>query len=355
MKIPGTVAVVTGAASGMGRELAVGMAKRGSAAVAVCDVAMKDLEETVALVRKANANVKVLSMRVDVTDRAQVEQFLARILAELPPKAPMVLFNNAGINAIGKMVYNANEDPKEFERVWDRCFAVDYFGVLNFCRVFMPTLIARPEAYLVNTASVNGFFTWLDHGSYTAAKHAVKGLTDSLRIELAVKAPHVHVSCVMPGGVKTNVAKGTLHPNKEQHAAEFEKMTDFVHNFLFDLTSEEAADWIIGAVEKNQYRVLVGYDAWMLDKMARVFPSYMYNFYSVFPQYGLGKDPFTQMEEAKTSVGPVAAGHMLVSGLWVYAAFMSPMVLVKLRHLDPKLLVAGSVAVAAAASMRGKL
>jgi NAD(P)-dependent dehydrogenase (short-subunit alcohol dehydrogenase family) len=296
--------------------------------------------------------VKIIIQKVDVSKRDQVEAFHADIVRQCG--GCDALFNNAGINASGKMVYGPGEDPKAFEKVWDRCFDIDFFGVLHFTRVFLPTLIASKEAYLVNTSSVNGFYTWPEHAAYTSAKHAVKGLTDSLKIELAIKAPHVHVACIMPGGVKTNVAAGTLHPNVDStNAATFRKMTSDVYDKVFDLTAREAAEWILDACERNETRVLVGYDAWLLDKMARLFPSQMYSFYEEIGRQGLFTDPYVKGPPPPPS--PIGVLKLLYKGLWIHLVFMSPMALIKARHfVDLRVpLIAGGAMMAA--RMAGKL
>jgi len=356
VKLDGAVAVVTGAASGMGRELAVGLARRGVAGLAVCDVNAKDMEETVALARAAavRPNMKVVAERVDVADRTQVAAFRAKVLAEMDRGATLVLFNNAGINAVGKMVYEEGDDPAAFERLWDKCFDIDFFGVVNFTREFLPAMRARPAAHLVNTASVNAFYTWPQHTCYTAAKHAVKGFSESLMLELYVAAPHVKVTTLYPGGVKTNIAARTEHPAKGERGETFKRVTDFVYNHVFDLQASEAADWILAAVERDQARALIGYDAVLIDKMTRAFPSAMYGFYPTLGTYGLSAD-LTTADRNDGKIGPLSALHVLASGLWLHGLFLSPMVLVKLsRVVSPTTLMAAA-GVGLAARAAGKL
>jgi NAD(P)-dependent dehydrogenase (short-subunit alcohol dehydrogenase family) len=351
MHFTSKICCVTGASSGMGRELAISLSRRGASGLALCDVNMKELEETARLCKQQQQQVEILIQKVDVSKRDQVEAFHAEILKKFG--GCDVLFNNAGINASGKMVYEPGEDPKEFEKVWDRCFEIDFFGVLHFTRVFLPTLIKSKEAYLVNTASVNGFYTWPEHAAYTSAKHAVKGLTDSLKIELAIKAPHVGVACVMPGGVKTNVAASTLHPGiQKNNEATFRKTTDEVYDKVFDLTSAEAADWILDAVEKNETRILVGYDAWLLDKLARLFPSKMYSFYPELGRQGLFTDPYVKQPPVPTPFGVL---KLLYHGLWIHVVFLSPMILIKARHFINLKIPAIAGAALIAARYAGKL
>jgi NAD(P)-dependent dehydrogenase (short-subunit alcohol dehydrogenase family) len=351
MKIESAIAAVTGAASGMGRALAIQLAVEGAAGLALCDVNMKELEETAALAKRAAKvkNLKVTCSKVDVSNSANVEAWRDEVVRE--HGSVQMLFNNAGINAIGRMVHAKGTSAAEvahLERLWDRCFAIDFFGVLYCCRAFLPELIKSKEAHLINTASVNAFWTWPEHSSYTAAKHAVKGLSDSLHIELQMKAPHVKVTCLFPGGVKTNIAKDTLHLNEQGMSKVAEVFESEV-----DLSAEEAADWILGAVKQNQYRALIGYDAILLDKMVRVGPQMVYSFYEALGRIGMNAD-MAAHEQNQQALSVLNAVRFVTSGGWFTLLFVWPVPLLRLRKTLTGRAVLASMAAATAVGM-GKL
>ena len=201
----GQVAVVTGAASGMGRSLALQLAAKG-VSLALCDVDMAALAVTVKMARAVDSALVVTEHEVDVADEAQVLVFRDEVLAQ-HKGGVQLLFNNAGVACDGRLVFlpsNSAEEIAAVRKGWDRCFNIDFFGVLHCVRAFLPALQASTEAYVVNTSSINAIWTWPEHSAYSSAKAAVQGLTESLMIECMVKAPHVHVACVHPGGVRTD-------------------------------------------------------------------------------------------------------------------------------------------------------
>lgn len=327
MKLEGKVCVVTGAATGMGRALAVQLAQKERASgLALCDVNEIELAETVRLATANGVQCKVIPYRCDVSDRANVEKWRDSVLNDFGYID--LLFNNAGINANGRMVYGPGDDVAKFEAGWDRCFNIDFFGVLYCTRAFLPTLISRPEAYLINTSSVNAFFTWAEHTCYAAAKHAVKGLTDSLMLELRVKAPHVKVALLHPGGVKTSIVDNMIDSNVESKEFGIKAFAE-----ICDLTSEDAADWIIGAVKQDKYRVLVGYDAWCLDAMMRWMPERAYSFYEQLGKEGFSIDLLGPAMEGNIKLlGVGSITRLMFAGLWTNLLFLSPMVVFKMRH-----------------------
>jgi len=328
MKLEGKICVITGAASGMGRALAIQLAKKEKViGLALCDVNEKELLQTAALAAKSG--IKITTALVDVSDRAKVEAWRDEVIRDFG--GCDILFNNAGINANGRLVYGPGDDIALLEKQWERCFNIDFYGVLYCTKAFLPTLISRKEAYLVNTSSVNAFYTWPEHSCYTAAKHAVKGLTDSIMIELRAKAPHVKVALLHPGGVKTNIAASTLHSNNHQNNPTAQRIAD-LFDFIADLSSEQAADWIICAVKNDEYRVLVGYDAWLLDKMVRVFPQGIYSFYEQIGREGFVVDPFDPSGKNEQVFGPLVLARIVAAGLWTHLLFLWPMVFFKLRH-----------------------
>jgi len=251
------VAAITGAGSGMGRALALELAARGCA-VAIADVGESTLNETEALLRQRN--VKVSSHLVDVADRAAMERFAADVV-QIHGKVNLV-FNNAGVsvsNTVEKLSY------EDFEWLMN----INFWGVVHGTKAFLPYLKQVDEAHIVNTSSIFGVVAFASQSAYNASKFAVRGFTEALRQELA--DTHIGVSCVQPGGVKTNIVKTSRYyaadneaPTKEELTRTFEQMAA--------LTPHDAALQILRGVERNRGRVLVGRDAVFLAWMQRLFP-----------------------------------------------------------------------------------
>lgn len=249
----GKVAVVTGAASGIGRALAVELARRG-AHLAICDVDTSGLAETESLVAAAGARV-----RADVLDVSQRELVLAYAdtVAEHYGTINLV-FNNAGIAFTGTV---EQMSFKDLDRVMD----VDFWGVVNGTKAFLPHLIASGDGHVVNVSSIFGLFSVPTQSAYNAAKFAVRGFTESLRQEMLNAKRPVKVTCVHPGGIKTNIARNGGQVDGFDHddlASSFDK--------LARTSPAKAAEVILKGVENNKARVLIGADAWVLDKIVRV-------------------------------------------------------------------------------------
>jgi NAD(P)-dependent dehydrogenase (short-subunit alcohol dehydrogenase family) len=251
--VTGKVAVVTGAASGIGRALAVELARRG-ARLAISDVEVAGLAETEALVRAEGAQV-----RSDTLDVAQRELVLSYADAVVQHYGTVnLVFNNAGIAFTGtveKMSF------KDIDRVMD----VDFWGVVNGTKAFLPHLIASGEGHVVNISSIFGLFSVPSQSAYNAAKFAVRGFTESLRQEMLNGGLPVKVTCVHPGGIKTNIARNSEQVEGLDHddlASSFDK--------LARTSPQKAAEVILAGVEKDRARVLIGADAWVLDKLVRL-------------------------------------------------------------------------------------
>jgi NAD(P)-dependent dehydrogenase (short-subunit alcohol dehydrogenase family) len=198
----GKLAVVTGAATGMGRELAHELAREGCH-LALCDVVIDVLAQTADTCRERGPEgLRVTTHRCDVSDQAQVIAFRDAVLAEHETDHVHLLFNNAGIGGGGSILNDERAD-------WERTFGVCWYGVYYGTRVFLPLLTASDDGYIVNTSSVNGFWACLGpdtpHTAYSAAKFAVKGFTEALVVELRVNAPHVKAAVVMPGHIGTSI------------------------------------------------------------------------------------------------------------------------------------------------------
>ncbi|WCS17197.1 SDR family NAD(P)-dependent oxidoreductase [Mycobacterium marinum] len=250
----GKVAVVTGAGSGIGRALAIELARSG-AKLAISDVDTEGLAQTEKLVTALGAEVK--TDRLDVTER---EAFLAYADAvnEHFGKVNQI-YNNAGIGHTGDVEVCAFKDI-------DRVMDVDFGGVLNGTKAFLPYLIASGDGHVINVSSVFGLFSVSGQAAYNAAKFAVRGFTEALRQEMILAGHPVGVTTVHPGGIKTAIARNATAA-EGLDSDELAKMFD---KRVARTSPERAAKIILGAVRKNKARVLVGPDAKALDIVVRL-------------------------------------------------------------------------------------
>ncbi|MGB9222176.1 SDR family NAD(P)-dependent oxidoreductase [Mycobacterium sp.] len=250
----GKVAVVTGAGSGIGQALAIELGRSG-ASVAICDVNTEGLAETEEQLKAIGAPVK--TDRIDVTER---EAFLlyADAVNEHFGKVNQI-YNNAGIAFTGDIEVS---QFKDIERVMD----VDFWGVVNGTKAFLPHLIASGDGHVVNVSSVFGLFSVPGQAAYNSAKFAVRGFTEALRQEMAVAGHPVKVTTVHPGGIKTGIARNATAA-KGLDRDELAKMFD---KRVAHMSPQRAARIILEAVRKNRARVLVGADAKVLDLLVRL-------------------------------------------------------------------------------------
>ena len=299
----GKIAVITGAGTGMGRELARQLVTEGCH-VAICDVLMDNLAETRKLCQEiAQTDVKITIHECDVSEENQVIAFCDAVKKEHQTEHINLLFNNAGIGGGGSFLLDDRG-------VWDKTFGVSWFGVYYCSRAFMPMLVASDEGHITNTSSVNGFWACLGptvpHTAYSAAKFAIKGFSEALLVDLRLNAPHVKVSVVMPGHIGTEIGANSSRilgfPTAEEMTDEqlamsrdrmvkwgnltedmsldefrqmlHERRNDFRDNA--PMSPAEAATVILDAVRNGQWRVLVGEDAKMLDQMVRGNPEEVY-------------------------------------------------------------------------------
>lgn len=248
MNLKDKVVVVTGAGSGMGRELTFALLKHG-AKVAAADLNPTTLEETAALA----AHAELFTQPLDITDRAAVDAFPAAVKARFG--AVDCVINNAGI-------IQPFADVKDLDyAVIDRVFNVNWRGTLHMTKAFLPHLLERPEAHLVNVSSMGGFMPFPGQAAYGASKAAVKLLTESLYAELL--GSHVHVSLVFPGAIHTNIMSNSGLKQPEGAADKASKMM---------LEPDAAARAIIKGIERDALYVHVGKDSKALDKLYRLTP-----------------------------------------------------------------------------------
>jgi NADP-dependent 3-hydroxy acid dehydrogenase YdfG len=249
----GKVAAVTGAGSGIGQALAVELARSG-AKVAISDVDAEGLAQTEELLKAIGAPVK--ADRLNVTER---EAFLAYADAvnEHFGKVNQI-YNNAGIAFTGDVEVS---QFKDIERVMD----VDFWGVVNGTKAFLPHLIASGDGHVVNVSSVFGLFSVPGQAAYNAAKFAVRGFTEALRQEMLLAGHPVAVTTVHPGGIKTAIARNAT----AVEGLDPEELAKLFDKRLARTSPERAAQIILDAVRKKKARVLVGGDAKILDLMVR--------------------------------------------------------------------------------------
>jgi hypothetical protein len=255
--ISGKVAVVTGAASGIGRAVSYELARRG-ARLTISDVDEVGLADTARHIRVIGAAVH--DQVLDVTDREAMLRYAETVLAEYG--AVQIVINNAGVAFTGDI---EEMTFAQLERVMD----VDFWGVVNGTKAFLPHLIAagsaNDTAHIVNMSSVFGLFAVPGQSAYNSAKFAVRGFTEALRQEMLLAGHPVQVTCVHPGGVKTGIARNAGAAAGLDAAAN----AAFFDTKLARLSADAAARTIVRGVVGNRPRVLVGADAKVLDAIVR--------------------------------------------------------------------------------------
>ena len=254
----GRVAAITGAGSGIGRALAEELARRG-AHLALSDIDEVGLAETVTLCE--GTGVKVTSQRLDVADRDELHAWAAQVVAD--HGKVNLIFNNAGVALAATVEAMSYED---FEWLMN----INFWGVVNGTMAFLPQLKASGEGHVVNVSSVFGLISVPSQSAYNAAKFAVRGFTDALRMELDVAQCGVSSTTVHPGGIKTNIARNArmdesvteLAGGPEQARKNFDRVA---------VTSpDKAARQILTAVENDRRRALIGPDAKAIDLVSRL-------------------------------------------------------------------------------------
>jgi hypothetical protein len=300
----GKLAVVTGGGTGMGRELARQLIAEGCS-VAMCDVSEKNMAETIRLAQADGVpqGARITAHIADVSDEEQLIRFRDDMAKAHDADRLHLLFNNAGIGGGGSMVTDSREE-------WERTFNVCWGGVYLGVRTFLPLMLAAPEAHIVNTSSVNGFWASLgpsvSHTAYAAAKFAVKGFTEALITDLRLNAPHIKCSVVMPGHIGTSIVANSRKviagaeedalsadelararqrmarmgmdadsiPDEAIQALVAEQARRFLENA--PTTAAEAAKIILDGVKAERWRILVGDDAHKMDQLVRGDPENAY-------------------------------------------------------------------------------
>jgi NAD(P)-dependent dehydrogenase (short-subunit alcohol dehydrogenase family) len=268
----GKIAVITGAGSGIGRELALALARDG-AHLALLDINGEAAEATADQCRHEGFDDTICSVHLcDVTRPEDVAVAANDVADQHHTDHINLLINNAGIGLTESFL---NGDRK----IWDRTFDVCWGGVYNCSRVFIPLVVASEDGHIVNISSVNGLWASLGttrtHSAYCAAKFAVRGFTEALVTEMRIDAPHVGVSVVMPGHIGTDIVTNSQHAVDRGSS---NRATETAAAFVAaaPTTPAEAAAVILDGVRNNRWRILVGQDAEILDRALREDPEGAY-------------------------------------------------------------------------------
>jgi len=258
----GKVAVITGAGSGMGKELAIQLAAKG-AKVALNDWNGENLQATVDIVKKNGGTA--IAKRYDVSNREAVYAFKDEVLNEFGQVD--IVINNAGIALPS---YNVEDVPyDEFEKLIN----INFWGVVYGTKAYLPHLQTRPEATIANTSSVFGIMGFPTQGPYCAAKFAVKGFTESLRLELAAQESKVRTLSIHPGRIFTDIVRNVEHKPGTVTEAEKAEMAKQFDEGGDGTTAADAAKQIIQSIQKEKPRLLIGKDARFIDRMVRLLPT----------------------------------------------------------------------------------
>jgi NAD(P)-dependent dehydrogenase (short-subunit alcohol dehydrogenase family) len=317
----GKLAVVTGGGSGMGRELVRQLAAEGCS-VAACDLNPDSVAVTAATAwAAAPPGTTVTGHACDVSDEAQVLRFRDELLGQHASDHVDVVFSNAGMGGGESFVTSSRE-------VWERTFAVDWWGTYYCARTFLPLLMASGDGVLVNTSSVNGFWAALGPGipnsAYSTAKFAIRGFTEGLIEDLRTNAPQVRVALVLPGHVGTDIIANSLRARglpapEDMSEAQLEELiprdaqakliqagllaqgasADDLRQLLVQgnagfrdkapVSAAEAATVILDGVRSGAWRILIGEDAKKLDAAIRAKPEAAYDYAELFS--GLAAEP----------------------------------------------------------------
>jgi NAD(P)-dependent dehydrogenase (short-subunit alcohol dehydrogenase family) len=259
--INGSAAAVTGAASGIGRALAIELAARG------CDLAIADRDEAglaATAAELASSGRKVTTHKLDVSDPAQIQAFAQAATAVHP--GLNIVINNAGVALLGHF---HEIDQAQFDWLMN----INFWGVVHGTRAFLPHLASRPAAHIVNISSIFGIIAPAGQTAYCASKFAVRGFSEALRHEFWLNKSPINLTVVHPGGIKTNIVRNsrmgvTIATDNARRVESIERFdTDFAKT-----TAQVAAQTIIKGIEKNAPRVLIGGDAKFMDLLQRFRP-----------------------------------------------------------------------------------
>lgn len=260
--LKGKTAVITGAGSGIGKSVALALAHEG------CNIAINDLVEKNLLILKAEIEskyeIKIFAKGFDVSEQSAWETFAEEMIKSMGP--PDIVVNNAGI-ALGSFTIQSLPIEK-MKRVMD----VNYWGMVFGTKVFLPHLISKKESCVANVSSVFGFAGIANQGAYCSSKFAIRGFTETLRMEAMIHYPHLNILSIHPGGIDTNISKsadwegsGYSEEIKQQANKDYERV-------LKANTPDQAAKSIVRAIKRTQKRLIIGMDGWLLYYTTKWFP-----------------------------------------------------------------------------------
>jgi len=261
MKLEGRTAVVTGAASGIGRAIANSLAARGCH-LALADINDSGLKETA--VEAAKPGLRISRHYLDVTDRDAVADFPSRVTAE--HGGVDILVNNAGVALAGTF-----EEVDETDFEW--LIGINFWGVVRMTRAFLPLLHNSDEARIVNLSSIFGIIAPPGNTAYCASKFAVRGFSESLRKEL--RKTQIGVTVVHPGGIATAIAQSARMPKTNTPEEDEEKRKSF--EAFLKMPPARAGEIIVRGIENRKPRILVGSDAKMISIIERLMPVSYWN------------------------------------------------------------------------------
>ena len=264
-RLNNAVVAITGAGSGIGRALALACANQG-AKLAISDINADALQSTFEAAKAENSHIEVTQQVLDVSDKQQVSDWAKQTSEHFG--VVNVIINNAGV-AVSSSVESI--EYADFEWLMN----INFWGVVYGSKSFLPYLQQAPWGHIVNISSLFGLISTPNSSAYNAAKFAVRGFSESLRIELMMSNEHITVSCVHPGGIKTNIAnsaregKGFL--GVASRMSTLERKQQF-NDKMARLTPDQAAEIIIKGMLRKKGKILVGTDAKWLDRLQRLMP-----------------------------------------------------------------------------------
>ena len=256
---------VTGAASGIGRALAIELAARG-ADLALADRDEAGLQSAAAEIAKGSTR-KVSLHRLDIGDSEAVTAFAHEAIAAHP--ALNIVINNAGVALLGQF-----HEIDRAQMEW--LFNINFWGAVHATRAFLPHLAGQPASHIVNLSSIFGIVAPPGQTAYSAAKFAVRGFSEALRHELQMAKSPIRLSVVHPGGIKTNIVRNS---RAGSGVTDNERRVQSIERFdaIAQTSAKDAALRIIKGIEKNEPRILIGGDARFMDLLQRFRPATYWN------------------------------------------------------------------------------
>lgn len=258
------IAVITGGASGIGREILFQLVQKGTH-VAVCDIDAEKMESVASKAKKLNPTVRVTTHFHDISKEQEVKSLVKEVIDKHSTDSIHLLFNNAGIVGGRSFVKDTREE-------WEKTFSVSWQGTYLCTRQFLPVLLKANQGVVINISSISGLWASLGnkapHSAYSTAKFAIRGFTESLVVDFKANAPYLSAVLVIPGHVRT----GMPSPPKSYRKS---------YNGLFEdytpCSAKSAAEIIINAIMNGEWRVVIGEDAKAIEMVIREDPNSIYD------------------------------------------------------------------------------